>query len=163
MVSKLYLLSYNTLPYLKEIKINKSNVVGDIPAKIIQEFAPYICYPYADILNAMVIRGEYPTIWKMEIQTPIPKVYPPTKTSELRNISGLLNLDKVTEKIFGEIITQDMKTSMDPSQFGNQRKTSIQHYLVKMLHRILTVLDGRNGFSFAVKSLIDWKEAFPRQ
>ena len=57
-----------------------------------------------------------------------------------------------------------MKTSMDPSQFGNQRKTSIQHYLVKMLHRILTVLDGKNGSSFAViASLIDWKEAFPRQ
>ena len=33
-----------------------------------------------------------------------------------------------------------------------------------MIHRILTVLDGKNGGSFAVvASLIDWKEAFPRQ
>ena len=96
----------------------------------------------------------------MEIQTQIPKVYPPTKTSELRNISGLLNLDKVTEKIIGEMITSDMVKNMDPSQFGNQRNTSIQHYLVKMIHKILTELEGAK---FAViASCFDWKEAFPR-
>ena len=149
------------LPYLQNIKINKSNVKGDIPARIIRDIAPYICYPYADLLNSMIIHGKYPTIYKMEIQTPILKVYPPTKTSELRNISGLLNLDKVTEKIIGEMITSDMEKNMDPSQFGNQKSTSIQHYLVKMIHKILTELEGSK---FAVvASLIDWKEAFPRQ
>ena len=85
--------------------------------------------------------------------------------SELRNISGLLNLDKVTQTIVGEIITEDMKNNMDPSQYGNQKKTSIQHYLLNMLHSILVALDkNRNGNQFAViASLIDWKEAFPRQ
>ena len=54
---------------------------------------------------------------------------------------------------------------MDPSQYGNQKQTSIEHYLLNMLHTILVALDGRkNGNQFAViATLIDWKEAFPRQ
>ena len=89
-----YLSPKDVLPYLKSIKLNKSSVKGDIPARIIKDFAQYICYPFADILNSMIIRGEYPNLWKMEIQTPIPKVYPPTKTSELRNISRLGKVPK---------------------------------------------------------------------
>ena len=129
------------------------------------ECAEYICEPYSDILNTIVNRGEYPYLWKMEIQTPVPKVYPPSKVSQLRNISGLLNLDKITQTIFGEMLTSDMKHNMDPSQYGNQKNTSIQHYLMKMLHNILLNLDGnQEGKKYAViASLLDWKEAFPRQ
>ena len=60
---------------------------------------------------------------------------------------------------------EDMKDNLDPSQYGNQKKTSIQHYLLNMLHSILVALDeNRNGNQFAViASMIDWKEAFPRQ
>ena len=101
----------------------------------------------------------------MEIQTPVPKSFPPKSVNELRNISGLLNFDKVAQSIIGEMITSDMKDKMDPSQYGNQKKTSIQHYLLNMLHSILSALDkNQNGNKFAViASLIDWKEAFPRQ
>ena len=109
----------------------------------------------------MVKCGEYPNLWKMEVQTPIPKVFPLKKVCELQSISGLLNLDKVTEKIFGDIIASDMEENLDPSQFGNQEGTSIQHYLVKMLHKIFTEVDKSNVAVIA--SLIDWKEAFPRQ
>ena len=156
---------FSVLPYLKKIKINKSNVLGDIPARIIKDFSEYICLPYCDILNTMVKRGEYPYIWKKEIQTPVPKVFPPTNVRQLRNISGLLNFDKVAQSIFGEMITSDMQDNIDPSQYGNQRKTSIQHYLMKMIHTILLNLDGKqNRGNFAViASLIDWQEAFPRQ
>ena len=33
---------------------------------------------------------------------------------------------------------------MDPSQFGNVKGLSIQHYLVKMVNRILSILDENN-------------------
>ena len=89
-------------------------------------------FPYAQLLYIMIIRGEYPFLWKMEIQTPVPKVFPPTKVDQLGNISGLLNLDKVTQKIFGEMITEDIQKNLDPSQYGNQPKTSIQHYLLNI-------------------------------
>ena len=54
---------------------------------------------------------------------------------------------------------------MDPAQFGNQAGVSIQHYLIQMIHRILTELDNnsRRDIFAVVATMIDWKDAFPRQ
>ena len=151
------------IPYLSQIKTNKSNLKGDIPAKIIKQYARSIAEPFTHLLNTMVQRGEYPDLWKMEIQTPVPKVHPPQKISQMRNISGLLNFDKIAQKILGEIVTLDMKEQMDPAQYGNQKKTSTQHYLINFLHSILTKLEPEKNEKLAViASFIDWKDAFPR-
>ena len=55
-----------------------------------------------------------------------------------------------------------MKQHIDPKQFGNQRNLSIQHYLVQMMHRILSSVDGSSkGEATAVLcSFIDWKTAY---
>ena len=150
---------------LTRLDMNKATVPGDFPAKLIKQFAAYLAEPLADILNTSVRRGEYPQIYKFEISTPVPKVYPPQNTSQLRNISGLLTFDKVMEKLIAELIISDMEAKFDPAQFGNQKGVSIQHYLIQMLHRILTVLDNNSkGEIFAVvANLIDWNNAFPRQ
>ena len=97
--------------------------------------------------------------------TPVPKIYPPEKISDLRRISGLMNLSKITDKIIAELISEDMKYSRDKAQYGNQKKVSIQHYLVKMLHQILSNLDENStSKSFAViLEMIDWSQAFDRQ
>ena len=59
----------------------------------------------------------------------------------------------------------DMADKLDPAQYGNQKGISIQHYLVNMIHRILSVLDNnsRKDTFAVIASLIDWKDAFPRQ
>ena len=64
-----------------------------------------------------------------------------------------------------ELMIADMEAKLDPCQYGDQKGISIQHYLVKMLHRILSVLDNnsrREKFAVVV-NLIDWNDAFPRQ
>ena len=60
---------------------------------------------------------------------------------------------------------EDMKCSRDPSQYGNAKGVSTQHYLIKMVDRILTVLDTNNqSEAYAVIiHLIDWSQAFDRQ
>ena len=150
---------------LSRLDINKATVPGDFPAKLIKYFAAYLTDPFTDILNTSIKRGEYPEIYKFEISTPVPKSYPTLDVSQLRNISGLLTFDKVAEKLIAELIISDMEAKFDPSQFGNQRGVSIQHYLIQMLHRILTALDNNSrGDIFAVvANLIDWNNAFPRQ
>ena len=45
-----------------KIKTNKATVKGDIPAKLIKEFAAYLAEPFTDIINASLSRGEYPQI-----------------------------------------------------------------------------------------------------
>ena len=97
--------------------------------------------------------------------TPVPKVQPTQSTAQLRNISGLLNSDRVYEKLIAQLIISDMEAKLDPAQFGNQKGISIQHYLIQMLHRILSMLDNNSkGDVFAVvANLVDWNNAFPRQ
>ena len=58
-----------------------------------------------------------------------------------------------------------MKASLDPTQYSNQQKTSIQHYLVKLLNQIVTNVDRNSkGEVNAVLALfVDWKSAYSRQ
>ena len=110
-------------------------------------------------------RGEYPRIWKTETQVPIPKEYPVSNIDMLRNISILKNFNKVAETLLAQTMVEDMKNKMDPTQYGNKKGVSVQHYLMKMIDTILLNLDNRsNGDTFAViATMIDWKQAFPRQ
>ena len=101
----------------------------------------------------------------MESVTPAPKVFPPEKLKDLRKISGLLNFSKISDKIIGELIIEDMADSRDLAQYGNEKKMSAQHYLIKMLNRILTAVDS-NSQSEAISvivGMIDWSQAFDRQ
>ena len=121
--------------------------------------------PLANALNSSIRQGCWPTILKLEMVTPVPKVFPPKDIDQLRNISGLLNLDKIAEKIISKMMISDMKINLDPAQYANQKGLSIQHYLVKMIDRILKAVDrGSKSESVAVlATLVDWKQAFPRQ
>ena len=58
-----------------------------------------------------------------------------------------------------------MTHSRDRAQYGNQKKVSIQHYLIKLLHKVLTSLDENSvEKSIAVVlQMIDWSQAFDRQ
>ena len=96
---------------------------------------------------------------------PVPKVYPPKNVSQLRKISGLKNFSKVTEKIIGDLMLNDMKKTRDQSQYGNEKGVSVNHYLVKMIDEILKRVDRNSVYEkFAVFcTMVDWKQAFDRQ
>ena len=69
------------------------------------------------------------------------------------------------EKIVCKFMIEDLKATMDPSQFANAKGLSTQHYLIKMLDRILSATDNSTkGECVAVlATLVDWKKAFPMQ
>ena len=75
-----------------KIKTNTATVKGDVPAKLIKEFAPELSGPMSNIITCMVERGEFPFIWKLEMVTPAAKIYPPKTVNDLRKISGLKDL-----------------------------------------------------------------------
>ena len=83
---------------LESIKINKSSPPGDVPPKLIKEFASELSVPFCEIINSSIKLGQWPDLYKREYVTPVPKVYPPHDINDLRNISGLLNFDKVASK-----------------------------------------------------------------
>ena len=136
-----------------------------MPAKVYKECASYISEPLTHVYNASLNQGEYPMIYKLEITTPVPKIQPVEKMSQMRNISGLLTADKIFEKLLSEMIICDMTKKADPSQYGNQTETSIQHYLIKIIHQIHSALDNnaRRDIFPVVANMIDWNQAFVRQ
>ena len=58
----------------------------------------------------------------------MPKVLPPKNVEDQRNISGLLNMDKIVENILAKLMISDMQKKIDPSQFANKKGLGIQHY-----------------------------------
>ena len=149
------------------MSINKkaATILGYIPIKIISEFSVELATPLAHIYNTCLVNAVYPNLFKSESVTPAPKKYPPEKINDLKKISWLFNCAKIFDKLITKYLIQDMAPSRDPSQYGNEKKMSIQQYLIKMLHKIYTAVDENNGNeSFAVLiSMIDWSQAFDRQ
>ena len=94
---------------LSTLKTNKSCIEGDVPAKVLKIFAAYLAEPLTDIINCSIRTRQYPDIWKEEIATPIPKTQPILEVTDLRNISGLLNSDRVAEKLIAELMLSDME------------------------------------------------------
>ena len=120
----------------------KSVPPGDIPTAILKMFSNELSIPVKNVLNSSIKQGIWPTIFKTEYVTPVPKVFPPTKLKNLRSISGLMTMDKIFEKLIGQAMIEDMKKNIDPSQFGNQNGLSTQHYLIKMIDKILRDTDN---------------------
>ena len=58
-----------------------------------------------------------------------------------------------------------MKEKLDKSQYANKPGVSIKHYLIKLLHRILSETDfnSKGGIKAVIATLIDWKQVFPKQ
>ena len=161
-------------PYVEPLKVhqiiqkmNKSAATApsDIPIKLVAEFSVEIAFPLAHIINFCLQNGVYPDIWKMESVTPVPKSFPTEKLKNLRKISGLLNFSKVTDKIIGEYLIEDMAPTHDPAQFGNEKKLSAQHYLIQMLHKIYTAVDNNSKMEAmsVILTMVDWSQAFDRQ
>ena len=155
----------NVENHFLKLKTNKSVPEGDIPPKLIKMFAKELSVPFCNMLNSIIILGQWPNLYKKEIITPVPKVFPPKNVSDLRNITGLLTFDKIAEKLISELMISDMEDSIDPAQYANQKGISLQHYLIKMINQILSDTDKNSKFEVnaVLATLIDWKEAFPRQ
>ena len=114
---------------------------GDLPVRLINEFSEELSVLLSHLVSSCLAGGIYPDLWKIEFVTPVPKIYPPEKLTDLRKISGLLNFSKIADKFIAELLAEDMANKRDKAQFGNQKKLSIQHYLIKMLNKILTGVD----------------------
>ena len=64
-----------------------------------------------------------------------------------------------------DMIVSDMEGNLDPTQYGNRKRTNIAHYLIRMLHRIVSETD-KNSSKEAKAFLctfVEWKQAYSRQ
>ena len=142
-----------------------SCVLGDLPIQIIYELSNFLTLLLTPIINIMFEQGRYPELWKKEVITPAPKVYPTLNVKQLRPISGLINFAKITDRILAEYMTSDMSTNRDRHQYGNEKGISVNHYLINLIHKVLTFVDKNSASEkfTAVLMMLDWSQAFERQ
>ena len=111
--------------YISRIKPKKSTPPRDITAKIVKEFSEYLCVPLTDIINTSLKTGPWPSCYKKEVITLIPKEYPVLLIDMLRPILCLLTFNKVQEVAICEMVLSDMSAALDPTQYWNRRRTGI--------------------------------------
>ena len=113
------------LDVLQALDINKSERKTDVPARIFKYFSYQLVKPITKLINDSVREGSWPDFLKFEVVTPIPKVDRPQSTDDLRPISGLMNLNKIIERLVSKLMLEDIKKHIDPAQYGNDLNQSL--------------------------------------
>ena len=86
---------------IMEAKKTNSQVPGDLPSKLVKQFANLLTGPVTTIFNKVSASASYPTQWKIEHQLPLPKVSLPESEDDLRNIAKTPFWSKVYESFIG--------------------------------------------------------------
>ena len=110
----------------------KSLGPGDLPQKIIKEFAPELATPFCNIINCSIQSSIFPDEYKKAEIVPLPKVNPPRSLSDLRPLSKTPIGGKIIENVMGFELDLDTEGKIKFTQFGNCKGSSTTHYLIKL-------------------------------
>ena len=138
-----------------------SSVPGDIPKKVLTEFAVEFSKPAAIIMNKITQHAEYPRQWVVEFQSAIPKTQPPLSENDLRLISGTAFFSKVYEAFLRDWLMPIVSPHLDPANYGGFKGISTGHYLINLLHFIHSNLDNLQPHAVLLAQ-VDLAKAFNR-
>ena len=143
---------------LVSFKKAKSMVPGDVFPSLVNRMAEWISVPLTDIYNAITTSQTWPSIWKREYVTPIPKKGLPQCMNDLRNISCTNLFSKVYESFVLPWLTG--QTGLRSNQYGGVRGCGTEHFLLELWQRVLEDLDDSRSGTFL--TTIDYAKAFNR-
>ena len=124
---------------LKIFKKPKSVVRGDLFPDLVTQFSNLLAIPLTSIYNEISRTFAWPTIWKEEFVTIIPKTRAPTDIGQLRNISCTLLASKVYESyVLGWALSQ---VKLKDNQFGGAKGCSTTHLIISLWQKILSDLE----------------------
>ena len=148
--------------YLKIMKSKKPNscVPGDLPKRIIIEFAAELASPITVLYNSILTGFQYPRQWVKEYQIPLPKKSVPMCEDDLRNIAKTAFLSKCFESFLADWLLPIVSPFIDPCQYG-LKGGSTTHYLLQLLKFTHDYLDLKKPHA-VVFALVDQSKAFNR-
>jgi hypothetical protein len=152
--------------YRKIMKVTKPNssVPGDVPIPLMKQYPFQYATPATKIFNAIIKSGQWPRQWVKEqtiVLSKLEKTKRLASEEDLRTISKTAWLSKCLENILGDHIIPIIDSSLDPGQCGGLKKSSISHYLIKLLDFVHCTLDKRTPHS-AVICTEDLSKAYNR-
>ena len=137
------------------------SVPGDIPVSILKEFLPEFATPITSILREAIRSHEWPEVYKKEYHVPLKKIPSPQTEDDLRGIGLTAWVSKQLERLVLNWIWPYVQPYLDPDQMGGRPGCSIEHYIVKMVHFILSSMDGDRDAA-VIAMPIDYSKAFNR-
>ena len=147
---------------IQKAKKPKGGVPGDLPKKLVNEFAPELATPMAKIFQNIIKTQQWPSMWKTELGIPLQKMPNPINEDQLRVISLTPFFSKVFEKFVIEWLIHYIGDRIDWRQYEGQKGSSIAHYLIELINFILYNLDLKERHA-VLAVLIDFSKAFNRQ
>ena len=145
--------------HLSSINTQKASNTEDYPSWISRNNAHLLSDPIADIINCILRDGCFPSMWKKAEVVPLNKVKSPQTFKELRPISLLFHLGKISERIISNHIKKDLPNMHN--QYAYTAKIGTTDALAKFSADIATNLD--NTDTIAVQALLlDFSKAFDR-
>ena len=143
---------------IKKFRKPKSMVKGDVFPSLMTDLSDFFALPLTDIYNEITRTLIWPSCWKLEYVTIIPKKSNPEDLGDLRNISCTLLASKIYESYVLDWLKEEVK--MRTNQYGGIRGMGTDHVLVQLWQGILQNLeDYRAG---AVVTSVDYSKAFNR-
>ena len=152
---------YQIYEQIKKSKKPKSSVPGDLPRRLVQEFAPEMAAPAGLIFRNIMKTGHWPRQWRLEYGTPLQKKSNPVDEDDLRVISLTSYMSKQFEQFVVIWLLEHISDKLDWGQYGGRKATSISHYLIDFVNFILYNQDLAVPHS-VIAMMIDFSKAFNR-
>ena len=128
---------------LKEAKKPKSKVSGDLFPQLVEKFCDLLAIPLTKIFNLIMWTYHWPSQWKLETVTVIPKNNAAASYEECRNLSCTPLFSKICETYMMERINSEVK--IDPKQYGGLKECGVEHLLTQSWDNILNGLEDNRG------------------
>ena len=143
---------------IKQAKKPKSMVSGDLFPQLVHKYSDLIAIPLTKIYNLITWTYAWPTQWKIETVTVIPKGQNANSYEECRNLLCTPLFSKICESYLMDRINSEVR--VDLSQFGGTKKCGTEHLLLQSRDNILTGLEDNRGSVNLIT--IDFSKAFNR-
>ena len=143
---------------IRSSKKSKSAVAGDIPPILQNKLSDIIAIPATRIINHSLNAKIWPSSWRVETQSAIPKCNAPSDFDELRNVSCTNVLSKIMESYVLEKLQSEIHLKRD--QFGGIKGSGTLHFLLECWNKILTALDRPEAAVSMIS--VDFSKAFNR-
>ena len=156
--SGLHFTPQQVLERLRNLKKKNSHVEGDPLPDLVRKMPELFASPVATIFNKASETATWPSRWKTEYITVIPKVKNPSSLAETRNISWTALLSKVLEGAMLEQLRGELVP--DPEQYGGLKSCGAKHMLIDVWNAALSTMD--EGKDAVVLLGVDFQKAFNR-
>ena len=142
---------------LKTMNLPRGLHLNDPPREILRVCRQLFAVPMLLIINKVLAKSTWPTAWKDEQTSMIPKRSTIMELGDLRPVVHCPVMSKLAEHVLKDRILTPVRQNLEPCQFGSIKGMSTDHYLATLWQEII---EADNEKLTSVLITWDFKGAF---